>query len=383
MSSYSPSQDRIVRRRWKRGSALLVGLLALAVVGLLVRGHLARAPVPATIIAPSAIELAPEEVATIQPQVLTARIRVTGSLRPLDQSQVKAEVAAKLAEVLVREGEAVTRGQVLARFAVEDIRSRLDEKQSNLAAARANLTYSQRMRANAEQLRQSGYGAQTTLDQTESKYRADQAAVQASQAQLDMARKALQDATVRAPMDGVISERVANPGETFPVDAKLFTIVDPARMEVEATVPARDAAQLHVGQPVDLRVDGFANRAFAGSVTRISPTTQAGSRSIPVYITIANVDGALKGGMFALGTVVAAERKDAIALPPAALRKDAQGDFVLRLDNDRLVRQAVVQAESWNDGELIRVEGLTPGQIVVIAPLAGLQPGTAAHLPRR
>jgi hypothetical protein len=113
---------------------------------------------------------------------------------------------------------------------------------------------------------------------------------------------------------------------------------------------------------------------------RISPTTQAGSRSIPVYVEILDRDDRLRGGLFGMGTVVVMEKGHALAVPVAAMRKDAEGDFVLAVVNDELVRKPVGAVRTWSRGELVEVKGLEAGLTVVAAPLPGLKPGQKVKL---
>ncbi|WP_448187304.1 efflux RND transporter periplasmic adaptor subunit [Azospirillum sp. sgz301742] len=325
------------------------------------------------------LELAAIELTRVAPRRLTETVRLSGSVDPVNWTLVKSEVAATLAEVLVREGQAVKRGDVLARFDTRDLANRLAEKESNLAGAKAQLVYAEKTRAKSLALRQKDIIAEANLDQAQSTWQFQQATVQAMAAQVEMARKALNDAVVRSPIDGMVAERTVNPGETLAVNTKMFSVVDLSRVEVTATVPADDVARLKPGQPVALRVEGFGERIFQGTLARINPQARAGTRAIPVYVAVENADGSLRGGMFATGDVVVAEAENAIALPPAALRHDDQGDFVLTVVDSRLTRTPVRRGGAWGRAELVQVEGLTASDLVVTAPLPGLQPGQAVR----
>ncbi|PWC42345.1 efflux RND transporter periplasmic adaptor subunit [Azospirillum sp. TSO22-1] len=377
MSETSPPRRRGLRR-------ILVTLLvvaALAGAGLLWQARSSgQAAVNKDAPAPERVlELAAIELTRAAPRRLTETVRLSGSVDPVNWTVVKSEVAATLAEVLVREGQAVTRGDVLARFDTRDLAAKLAEKESNLVGARAQLVYAEKTRAKNLALRQKDIVAESSFDQAQSTWQFQQATVQALTAQVEMARKALNDAVVKAPIDGVVSERTVNPGETLAVNTKMFGIVDLGRVEVTATVPADDVARLKPGQTVLLRVEGFGEREFRGTLARINPQARPGTRAIPVYVSIDNTDGALRGGMFASGDAVVAEAGSAVALPPAALRRDDRGDFVLTVVDGRLARAPVRRGPSWARGELVQVEGLEPGALVVTAPLPGLQAGQAVR----
>lgn len=364
------------RRRFRWLVWLLLALL-LAGGALLWQSRRSAAPpaAPAVSAADRPVELAAVEVTAVVARTLTETVRLSGSVTPMEQSAVKAEVAARLAEVPVREGQAVRRGDLLARFETVELAARLAEKQANLEGARAQLVLADKTLAKNRTLNRSNIVSDTSLDQAESSFGFQRAQVDALAAQVELARKALRDAVVLSPIDGMVATRAVNPGETLAVNAAMFTIVDLSQVEVEATVPAGQVARLAVGQTAGLRVEGFGERVFAGRVARINPMARAGSRAITVYVTVDNRDGALRGGMFAAGEVLVAEARDAVAVPPAAIRHDDQGDFVLAVADGRTLRRPVTRLAAWARGDLVQVEGLAPGERVVTGNLPGLTAG--------
>lgn len=376
-----PTRSRPTGRRrgvrWFTVTALVAGGLAAAGMAWQARapGQAAVTAAPAAPPAARPFELAAVEVARVAPRTLEERVRLSGSIRPLEQTSLKSEVAARLTEVLVREGEAVRKGQVLARFDTVELAARLREKEANLQGARAQLDYAEKTRAKNATLRQKQIVAETSFDQALSAAQAQQAAVAALEAQVALARKSLRDAVVTSPIDGMVAERAVQPGENLAVNAKLFTVVDLSRVEVEATVPAETVARLAPGQPVTVAVDGFGDRRFTGTIARINPVAQTGSRAIPVYIAIDNPDGSLRGGMFAVGEALVDRADGATAVPADALRHDGEGDFVLVVDNGRLERRGVSVVRTWARGDMVQVTGLPPGLTVVTAPLPGLKAG--------
>ena len=201
-----------------------------------------------------------------------------------------------------------------------------------------------------------------------------------AEAQLEIAQRNLGDAQVKAPFDGVVGERIANQGESLPIDGKILALLDTSHVEVAAQMPAADVVRLKVGQPVTVTLEGFGDREFQGRITRISPTAQPGSRSIPVYVEITDRHDALRGGLFAMGSVVVAEKGHALAVPAAAMRKDEQGDYVLAVENGVLVRKPVGAVRTWSRGELVEVKGLELGLTIVSAPLPGLKAGKAVKV---
>lgn len=323
------------------------------------------------------LELIAAELHTIKPRGLVDTVRFTGTTQPVDQTIVKARVAGRLAEVLVREGDRVTKGQVLARFETSELQSKVNERQSAVDAARAEARWTSRDRSDKETLATRNIVSQSAVDQARSTAENRASMVALSEAQLEVAKKNLADAEVRAPFDGVVGERIANQGESLPIDGKILALLDTSHVEVTAQMPAADVVRLKVGQPAKVTLEGFGDRLFDGRITRISPTAQPGSRSIPVYVEIVDRHDGLRGGLFATGTVVVQEKGHALAVPASAMRKDEEGDYVLVVENGVLVRKPVGAVRTWSRGELVEVKGLEAGMTIVSAPLPGLKAGQA------
>lgn len=329
----------------------------------------------ATKVADRLLELIPAEVHTIKPRGLVDVVRFTGTTQPIDQTIVKGRVAGRLAEVLVREGDRVTEGQVLARFETTELQAKMNERLSALEAARADARWTARDRSDKETLANRNIVSQSAADQARSTAENRASMVAVAEAQLDVARKNLADAEVRAPFDGVVGERIANQGESLPIDGKILALLDTSHVEIAAQMPAADVIRMKVGQTAQVNLEGFGDRVFSGKITRISPTTQPGSRSIPVYVEIVDRHEALRGGLFGTGTVTVAEKGHALAVPSSAMRKDDQGDYVLIVEDGTLVRKPVGAVRTWSRGELVEVKGLESGMTVVSAPLPGLHAG--------
>jgi RND family efflux transporter MFP subunit len=326
------------------------------------------------------MELIPAELHTIKPRGLVDTVRFTGTTQPVDQTIVKARVAGRLEEVLVREGDKVSEGQVLARFEPTELKAKANERQSAVDAARADLKWATRDRNDKEALAARNVVSQAAADQARASHENRSSMVAVAEAQLEVARKNLADTEVKAPFAGVVGERIANQGESLPVDGKILALLDTSHVEVTAQMPAADVVRMQVGQLAAVTLEGFGDRQFNGRVMRISPTTQAGSRSIPVYVEILDRDENLRGGLFGMGTINVKEKAHALAVPVSAVRKDGEGEFVLALENGTLVRKPVGVIRTWSRGELAEVKGLDAGVTVVSAPLPGLVAGQAVRV---
>ncbi|MGE5130662.1 MAG: efflux RND transporter periplasmic adaptor subunit [Sphingomonadaceae bacterium] len=333
-----------------------------------------------------ALEFLPGDVLVLAPQTLERSLPLTGTLTPLNETTVKAKVAGELVEVTVREGETVGRGQVLARIDTTELSARAAAKRADVEAARAQRVLAEKNRATQKTLLEKNFISQSAFDSTQSVYEVALARLQAAEADLAVAQKALGDAVLSAPMSGIVAQRLAQPGERVAVDAKILAIVDLSRLQLEAPVPASEIGRVKVGQPVSFRVDGFGAREFAGHIERINPSTIAGSRSINVYAVIENPEGMLRGGLFAQGGLTLERVEGALLIPATALREELGERFVYRLA-DGVVRKAPVKAGPADAAGRVQVlAGLAAGDRIVTRDLGALREGARARVvdaPRR
>ncbi|GGE41607.1 nodulation protein NolF [Agaricicola taiwanensis] len=326
---------------------------------------------------PEVVELAAMEVTRVERQDLATEIRVSGSLQPVRRTSLTAKVSGTLSEVLVDVGDKVKAGDVIARFDTRDFINSLDERKATLAATSAQLKVAEQTLARTRQLSGSGISSRAALDEAEASVLQFRAQERALQAQVESAQKNLNDTVVRADFDGFVSARNVEEGQTVGVNAELVSIVDLSTLEVAAGVPTNRIAEVAVGQKARLRIDGFDGRVFEAEVRRISPVATANSRSIHVFLDIDNSDSSLRGNMFASGAITIRQSNDVVALPAAALRKDGETSFVLKVDNDKLVRQDVTAGSNWQNGRLVEITaGVEEGDVIVTAPLPDLKPDT-------
>ncbi len=327
------------------------------------------------------LQFTPADVAVVEVRELERSIAFSGSLAPVVQTTVRSKVPGELNRVLVREGEPVAAGQLLAQIDTADLQSRLDARIAALEEAKARLDIAEKNRANNLKLLRQKFISQIAFDTTQSTYEASQASVRSEEAQVMIARRAMEDAAVRAPFAGVVAQRMAHRGEKVGVDSPLFALVDLERMEIEAPAPATEIPSIRAGQATRFRVDGFGERVFEGRVERINPTAEPGSRSITVYISVANRDRVLKGGMFAKGRIVLDKTTAATVIPAGAVREEAGQAYVFTLEGGKVARRPVTLGLTEALQGLVEVtSGLESGLTVVSARVTGLKPGTPAML---
>lgn len=378
------------RTRWALG--LLTLALLVAAGARLVKARQAKTAAAASAAsAPVApLSLATGDVVRAQRVALAAQLQVNGSLKAADSAWVKAKVAAELQRLSVREGDRVSAGQPIGQLDDTEARLRVKQAEDNAAAARAQLDTAQRTLDNNRALVGQGFISQTALDTARNAVNGAQAGLQAALAAADLARKAQKDTEVRAPIAGLVAQRLAQPGERVALDARLVEIVDLSRLELEAAVPPEDVLALRVGQRAQVQVDGLA-APLPATVHRISPTAQSGSRSVLAYLRLpaeaANLG--LRQGLFARARVDLASAP-ALVVPASAVRVDQAKPTVLVVEAGVVRALAVTtgrrgQARLAGDGpaeEAVEVlSGVAEGATVLRGSVGALRAGTTVRLP--
>ncbi|MBS1170133.1 MAG: efflux transporter periplasmic adaptor subunit [Burkholderiaceae bacterium] len=367
---------QLTRRQKWLCIAILLLLMCAVVIGLKRPSKndvaLAQAKVPV------ALEFQPADVTWVKQGDLRRTLPLSGSLRALNQVPVKAKVSAEVREVLVREGETVKAGQVLIRMDASEYQAKLDQARGAWQAAQGQLDIATQTRNNNKALLEKNFISKNAFDNAQSQYQIAVSNVKSAKGVFDVAKKALDDTVIRAPISGQISIRAVQPGEKVATDNKLLEIVDLRQMEMEASVPAADIVNVAVGQEMQLRIEGVPE-LIVGKVVRINPSIQTGSRSILAYIQIDNPQGKLKMGMFAEGKLTLTKRSGVLSVPETAIQTEAGKPIVYAIENDKLVPKEVTVGISGDDGEGNAAEiisGLEKGAQVVKVNLGNLLGGT-------
>lgn len=355
-----------------------VGLLVLALVAgaLYKRAATKKAAQAAAATAasqPSALELSSGDVLVARAQSFNRGVPVSGGLKAARSAIVKARVSGELAQLTVREGDAVKDGQVIGRIEEREYRMRLEQAQQQAASAQAQLDIAQRTLTNNRALVDQGFISRNALDTSDSNTQAARANLQAAKTAADLARKSLDDAVLRAPLGGFVSQRFAQAGERVSIDGRIVEIVDLSRIELEAALTPQDVAEVRTGMRARLQVDGLAQPVEA-VVARINPSAQAGTRAVLVYLAL-KPHPALRQGLFARGQIDIAGQR-ALAVPQGAVRNDQARPYVLLLQEGQVLRRPVTLGRSGTAGRDAVVEittGLAEGDRI-LAGSAGLLP---------
>ena len=375
------------RKGWLVGLALAV--LVAAVVAAVAQALLARraagdAAASAKPVAP-AIELAPGDVARAETAELVARLEISGSLKAVRSAIVKARVPGEVQTLAVREGDRVAAGQLLGRLDATEFEWRLRQAEDQARAAQAQLDIAERTLANNRALVDQGFISRNALDTSSSSAAGAAASLQAARAGAELARKAVRDAEIRAPIAGLVSQRLVQPGERVGLDARLLEIVDLTRLELEAAVAPEDVVALRIGQAARVHIDGL-TEPVAARVVRINPSASAGTRSVMTYLELAPAAG-LRQGLFARASIEL-QRQMALVVPASALRFDQARPHVLAVEDGRAVQRRVttgargeVLIQGRPESAVEVTDGLAAGATVLRGTVGALRDGTRLTLP--
>jgi membrane fusion protein (multidrug efflux system) len=302
------------------------------------------------------LEFAPADIVRLERKRLERELALPGSVQAVSQATVRAKLSAEVRRVLVREGDRVTAGQTLAEFDTAQLQAQLAERNATYESAKAQLATTERTRQANAQLVKQNFISQNAFDTADSAYQAQLAAVAAARAQLEQTQLLLADAVVRAPISGTVAKRNVQPGEKVGFDAPLLSIVDLSELEVQAQVPVSDVARLRKGMLAQVEIEGLPGRGFAGRLERINPSTEPGTRTINIYVSLPNEEALLRAGMFARVFVVTADA-EVPALPIAAVRTENGTAFVWAVRDGKLERRLIEVGRRDERAQLVEVSG--------------------------
>ncbi|PYQ99600.1 MAG: efflux RND transporter periplasmic adaptor subunit [Acidobacteria bacterium] len=359
--------------------------------------------------APAAIAVA---TAAAVEQPIARFIRATGTLMAEEQADVAAETAGRVVSAPVERGTPVSPGAELVRLSATETDAQLKEAEANAAQieARLGITPGTPFDINAVpevqnaksafELAQSEFARikslldQRVVSQSEYDQRRTQSeaarqqyesakngaaqqyqALQAAQARVSLARKALADTAVRAPFAGVVAERLASVGDYVTKGMKVATVVRVNPLRVRLTIPEQFVSVVAVGQPVTFEVDAYAGRQFEGRVKYVSPALQADQRALTVEAMVPNANAVLKPGLFATARIEQPARTPGVLVPAAAVLTTSGTSRVYVVTGGRAEERIVTIGERV--GDLLEItKGLKAGEHVATKNVGQLADGT-------
>lgn len=319
------------------------------------------------------------DLVPVKTRLLTQTLAIAGPLKAVNAAFVKARVAGELQGLTVREGDLVKEGQVIARVESTEFQARVRQAQQQAESAKAQVDIAKRSFENNRSLVDQGFISKTALESSLASLAAAEANFQAAQAGAEVAVKSLQDTVLRAPISGLIAQRLAQTGERVAIDARIVEIVDLSRLELEASLSAADSLLVTVGQAAQLTIEG-ATQPIAAKVVRVNPSAVAGSRAVLVYVALASTAG-LRQGLFAQGALELG-KVQTLTVPMSAVRTDKPKPYVQIVVNGRIVHQNVVLGVrgEFEGQTLVGVQDLPENAMILRGSVGVLQADTQVKI---
>jgi membrane fusion protein (multidrug efflux system) len=319
--------------------------------------------------------LAPEDVLTVKSSALSSGPAITGSIQPERRADLRAEVQAIVLQVLKENGDTVRRGDLLVRLDDTAIR---DANASAEAASRAaGLAHEQAERQfeRMKTLRTSGMASALALDDAEGRRNATSSELEAAKTRVVLARQQLARTEVRAPFDGVVTDRKVSPGDTAQLGKELLKVIDPNSMRFEALVSADNVGDVKPGQSVHFRVNGYGDQEFAGKVRRMNPAANATTRQVEVLVDFVGNTQPKLAGLYAEGRLEV-ESHAALTVPASAVMRDGDKSLAWKVAGNKLQKVTLAIAEKdQRTGDYVLKAGLAEGDQVIRYPSAMLKEG--------
>ena len=329
---------------------------------------------------PRVIELAAEDIAVVTADLVRSGPAISGTLVPIRTAQLRAEVGGPVLETLADQGQHVSANQVLARIDAAAIRDAYTSAKASVSTAQLAADLADRQVARMDTLLAAGAVSERDHEGVVEQDAQARAGLANAKAGFVQAEKALANTEIRSPFAGVVGERDVSAGDVVGPGMPMFSVVDPSRLQFEATVPAAQIASVHVSDPVSFTLTGYASRTFTGSIARIDPVADPVTRQVQVFTEIKNPDNSIVGGLFATGRIVTQSSRG-LVVPLTAIDTRYLKPSVLRVREGKVERIEVELGLRDEVAERVQITtGVTAGDTLLLGQAQGLTPGTPVRV---
>ena len=297
---------------------------------------------------------------------LSDRISVIGSLESNESVEIRSEIGGTVERINYEEGQRVKAGDLL--FQIDK-----DKLQASYDQARANLKLAETTANRYKNLVQTKAVSQQEYDQTV-------ATLESNRATVALAKEQLADATIVAPFDGVMGERLISVGQFVAQGTAMGSLYNKDPMKVTFHVPERHIGEIREGQMVETKVAAFPDQVYKGKVYFISPSVDETTRTVMVKARVPNKDGLLRSGMFASLELILQVKDDAILIPETALIIKGDTVSVYTVGEDDTVALQPVTVGTRQKGMVEIVSGLEPEEVVVTEGYQKIGPGSKVNV---
>jgi RND family efflux transporter MFP subunit len=267
----------------------------------------------------------------------------------------------------------VRRGDLLVHLDDTAIRDALASADASSRAAAQAFEQAERQHERMKTLRGSGMASAQQLDDAEGRRNGAQSDLEAAKARVVLARQQMQRTEVRAPFDGVVSDRKVSAGDTAQVGKELLKVIDPGSMRFEAMISSDSVGLVKPGQAVHFRVNGYGDEEFAGKVRRVNTAANITTRQVEVLVDFVGDKQPKLAGLYAEGRLEI-ESHASLTIPATALVRDGDAASAFRVKDGKLQKVALnIGERDARSGDYVVKGGLAEGDQVIRYPSALLK----------
>ncbi|MBC3881474.1 efflux RND transporter periplasmic adaptor subunit [Undibacterium sp. LX40W] len=329
--------------------------------------------------AQATLQVTQEDYFVVENNALASGPVITGSIQPERKADLRAEVSAIVMQVLKENGEAVRKGDLLARLDDTSFRDQLGSSEQAARAAQQTLDQAERQLERLKTLRASGMTSMQALEDAEIRRNNAQSELVAAKARNVAARQQLQRTEIRAPFDGIVSERKVSNGDTAQIGKEIMKVIDPSSLRFQGLVSAESVSVLKAGQSVSFRINGY-DQQFIGKVRRVDPAANATTRQVEVLVDFVGSNQPRVSGLYAEGRIEAGSTQ-ALTVLSSALIRDGDKTFVWAIQDGLLKRAAIIVGErDVRRGDYAVASGLKIGDKVLRQPMSTFKEGSKVVL---
>ena len=335
----------------------------------------------------------PVKVLRVKEVQLARVIDLDGELQPLNETEIISQLPGIVKEIRYKAGDTVKAGAVVATIQSKELMERLraneaavKEAEDDLREKEKGIGSAEKELAHARELVQRDLIARRAVDDAEGAATLARAEKEVAEAQLAQRKSMLAQARyllnltrLVAPFGGVVTRRWVEPGGSVSPSMAILSIADSDTMRVAVRLTAKDAALVHPGMAVRLRMAAFPGREFAGKLVQISTSSEATDKAATAEIHLPNPDGLLKPEMKAVLSLTVDETHPALLVPKGSV-SDFQGkNYLYTVSAGKAERKAVTKGLE-QDNEVVIISGLEEGEFVIVAGLEKLRPGSRVRV---
>lgn len=304
-----------------------------------------------------------------------------GELQAEAEAVVKAEAKGKILEIYKNLGDAVKKGELIARLDSEEYKISHEQATQALKEAQSKYELARLNRDRADGLFKKGLISERESDEARESLNGLEATVKERQAALKMATKRLRDTDIVAPFSGVIEERFVNVGDYLDDKSAVASVVAVSPLKLKASVPEMAAGAVRKGMRVFIKVEAYPGNVFEGSVVRVSPSLDPKTRTLPIEAVFSNNDGMLKPGFFAKGKAVTKSADKAVFVPEEALIAFAGIKKIFVIENGE-AKERLVKVGERIENLLEITEGVKEGEVIATSSLNKISTGIKVEVKR-